>query len=43
MSKKQNLCPQTIPLLQDWKETLGKLALALNEAEVTGDLTARYR
>ena len=39
MSKKQNLCPQTTPLLRDWEKTLGKLALALSEAEVTGDLT----
>jgi len=40
MSKKQNLCPQTTPLLQDWKDALEELALALSEAEVTGDLTA---
>ena len=40
MSKKQNLCPQTTLLLQDWEKTLGKLALALSEAETTGDLTA---
>jgi len=31
--------PQTTTLLQDWEKTLGKLTLALSEAEVTGDLT----